>query len=131
MIAFARETTMSRLAFALLLIALVFPRTAWSAHLAGHDQLSSAASVHTHHHDHTHEHASDATQDDVTPNHSDADAGFTHDHGPSFSLAAALALPDGYDTPTSLAPADLVYERTGVLGALSHPDSLLRPPRTA
>lgn len=123
---------MSRLAFALLLLALVFPRVAWDAHLAGHEELSSAASAHTHHRDHTHEHAGDVAQDgDVTPHDDDGDAGFTHDHGPFYSLAAALVLPDGYDTPTWLAPADLVYERTGALGALSRPDSLLRPPRMA
>ena len=129
--------------FLILLCSLVVPRAAWGAHETGHEELSSASVVHTHHGSHIHEHSpahADAHADardfaDVRENLAENDGGvspegLTHEHGPSAPSTSAL-LPSGIDLST-MKGADrqhIVANYGGV--PLQHPESLLRPPRMA
>ena len=122
----------ARFAFLLLVCALVVPKAAWGAHLAGHEQMASVSAVHTHHSDHAHEHADDSAaadehgNDDTSP-----DEGLTHDHSPSLSLATAMLTPDDPQLSSWFAPTALRFNRSFAAAALSRPESLLRPPRAA
>jgi hypothetical protein len=122
---------MFRLMFFALLCSLVVPRAAWGAHLAGHEELSVAGSVHTHHADHAHEHAKDSTGHNTALDCEDGNDGLTHEHSPSFALGSADFLSDSLSMlvwPLA-SEAQVARERNGV--HLRHPESLLRPPRTA
>lgn len=122
----------ARFALLLLVCALVVPNAAWGGHLAGHDQISSASSVHTHHADHAHEQTSErATQDDNGFGTPAPEKGLTHDHTPSLSLATALLVPDDTQPAFPFVSSELRFARSFAADALSRPESLLRPPRAA
>lgn len=119
-------------ALLLLACALIVPRAAWSSHLSGHEELSSATTVHTHHGDHAHEHGdADNGESELTEDPANGAGDLTHEHGPSFALGSAVVLPDV--ASVSVWPRSV--EPRGELdlggGPLQSPDSLLRPPRTA
>ncbi len=119
------------LALLLLVSALIVPRAAWDAHEAGHESLSSANAVHTHHDGYAHEHDGAQTDDGQGIDSGESDSGLTHEHGPSFAQASAIVLPNA-DTLPILRLSKYVYvERASGSAPLHHPDSLLRPPRTA
>lgn len=118
----------------LLISALVVPRAAWGAHLSGHDDLSTAGAVHSHHGDDSHEHEHETGKNlvgDSSPGAgSDGEQdNLTHDHSPSFAVSGAIVLPDDAVLPALnvVAASTESMERSGT--SLSHPDSLLRPPR--
>jgi hypothetical protein len=120
------------LAFLLLLCALVVPRVAWSAHLAGHDELASVASVHTHHGDHVHDHGyEDAPVADHNSGDDASGEGLTHEHSPSLSVVAALLAPETASIGGQIAPTLVQTNWTNAPAADSRPDSILRPPRAA
>ena len=122
----------ARFALLLLVCALVVPKAAWGAHLAGHEQMTSASAVHTHHADHAHEHADDsAAADEHGADGTSPDEGLTHDHSPSLSMATAMLTPDDPQLSSWFAPTDLRFARSFAAAALSRPESLLRPPRAA
>lgn len=114
------------LALVLLVSALVVPRAAWGAHLSGHDDLSSAGAVHSHHGDHSHE---DEAIDSDAGEHDDGPVDLTHDHRSALAIAGDIPLPEA--APVGAATATQSTE--GItelhLRVLSRPDSLLRPPR--
>jgi hypothetical protein len=124
---------MTRLLFIVLLCSLVVPRAAWGEHLAGHDQLSVSGAVHTHHGNHAHEHdVQDSAEHDGTLDGENGNDGLTtHDHSTAFAVGSAVVLPDSVTLlPWPLtAEAEVAREPDGK--RLRHPDSLLRPPRTA
>ncbi len=115
----------------MLVSALVVPRAAWGAHLSGHDDLSTAGAMHSHHEDGTHEYDSSPSSagDSSMVADDEQDNGLTHDHSPSFAVSGAVVLPDSAVLPDLhvLAASTESMERSGT--SLSHPDSLLRPPR--
>jgi hypothetical protein len=126
----------SRLALLLLVCALVVPKVAWGAHLAGHEQMAANASVHTHHGNHAHEHAAEEADDQTSADEQATkgvgpDQGLTHDHSPSLSLAAATLSSDYLRLSSWFARAELRFDRSFESDALSRPESLLRPPRAA
>jgi len=127
-----RLTMYRILALVLLVSALVAPRAVWGAHLSGHDDLSAAGAVHSHHGDHTHEPDGDKLSvDESSEIVSGEEDGLTHDHQPTFAIAGAMVLPEEAVLP-ALAVADasnVAFERLGA--SLSRPESLLRPPRVA
>ena len=127
------HTEMVRLcALLLLACALIVPRAAWSAHLSGHEELSSASVVHTHHGDHAHEHGEANTAKGEAPGEPATDTrDLTHEHSPSFALGSAVVLPDVASLSVCLRSVDLHGELDPGGGPLQSPDSLLRPPRTA
>jgi hypothetical protein len=119
-----------RLAFVLLVCAIVAPKTLWGAHLAGHAELSSESAVHTHHGDHVHELAGDkALPDDHGADGAGPGQGLAHDHGPCVSLTSAWLLPEDPELPASFVSTDLRFERSFAAKVVSRPDSFLRPPR--
>jgi hypothetical protein len=114
----------------LLVSALIVPRAAWGAHLSGHDDLSAAGAVHSHHGDDSHDHDSNQLSADASSVTGDGEQdGLTHDHSPSFAVSGAIMLPcDAVLHALSVVVASTEnMERSGT--SLSHPDSLLRPPR--
>lgn len=121
-----RSTVFRILALVLLASALVVPRAAWGAHLSGHEELSSAGAVHSHHDDRAHEHSAageDGTEQDNAPDD------LTHDHKPAFAVGGDMPLPE-------ISPVSAVIGARSPEGltelhlrVLSRPDSLLRPPR--
>jgi hypothetical protein len=122
--------------FLILLCTLIVPRASWSEHAAGHEELSSANVVHTHHGSHVHEHENEHEDADLVANEADGDPsedqdGLTHEHSPSIALGSALMLP----AEIELMAVDLVRSRHLVAKyggvPLPRPESLLRPPRTA
>jgi hypothetical protein len=132
MLASYRRKVFRFLTLILLVSALIVPRAAWGAHLSGHDDLSTAGAVHAHHDDDSHEHETgkflvgDPSIDTDSEGEQD---GLTHDHSPSFAVSAAIVLPDDAILPALnvVAASTESMERSGT--SLSHPDSLLRPPR--
>lgn len=121
-----------RFALLLLVCALVVPKTAWGAHLAGHEQLSASFSVHMHHADHAHEQMTDEAQDaDEGSDGASPDQSMVHDHGPSLSLNAALAQTGDLGIEAWVSASNLTFDRDYAANAHSHPESLLRPPRNA
>lgn len=118
--------------FLILLCTLVVPRAAWSAHEAGHEELSSAIVVHTHHGDHVHEREdADTGVDEAGEDAGDNAGGLTHEHSPSIALGAALILPDEIALSTII-PVRSSHDFARYGGVpLLRPESLLRPPRTA
>lgn len=121
------------LSLLLIVCALVGPRAAWGAHLAGHEELTSGTAVHTHHGDHAHEHAAPAPEHEAALDaEPDEDGALTHDHGSADALVSAMLLPNVSanfpDVPTI---AGVLFDRARNFGALKHPESLLRPPRLA
>lgn len=124
-------------ALVLLVCALVVPRAAWSAHLAGHENLTSQLSVHSHQSDHGHEHEeprSDGVDVHAVDETGGGDAhsgGLTHDHSPSLSLASAWLMADDAAFETWPAPGRHNPDRTIAPNAHSRPESVLRPPRAA
>jgi hypothetical protein len=123
---------MLRLLFLALLCSLVVPRAAWGAHLAGHGDLSVAAAVHTHHADHAHEHdgKNPAEHDDALGGE-DGDDGLTHEHSPAFAVGSGEVPPELITLSDWPLSAEDQVERETAGEHLRHPDSLLRPPRTA
>ncbi len=113
-----------------LVSALIVPRAAWGAHLSGHDDLSTAGAVHSHHDDDSHDHDSNQLSADVSSVTGDGEQdGLTHDHSPSFAVSGAIVLPDDAVLP-ALSVVAASTERTERSGSsLSHLASLLRPPR--
>lgn len=123
---------MARLLFLALLCSLIVPRAAWGAHLAGHEELSVAGAVHTHPGDHAHEHEVEASAEhDGALDSEDGNDGLTHEHSPAFALGSAVVLPDSVSLTSCSLGAEAQVERESVGRHLRHPDSLLRPPRTA
>ncbi|KEO86026.1 hypothetical protein EH30_09255 [Erythrobacter sp. JL475] len=122
----------ARFALLILVCALVVPKTAWGAHLAGHEQMASASAVHMHHADHAYEDATDEApvagegSDGTSP-----DQNMVHDHGPSSSLNAALAQTGDIGIGAWVSATNLTFDRDYAANAHSHPESLLRPPRNA
>lgn len=118
------------LALFVLCAALVVPRTAWGAHLSGHEGLSASNSAHSHHDDHLHEHAVGGEAQGDLADPEDSRDGLTHDHQSASGVMAAATLPDALSFPiAALGTADLTSaERRAA--PLSRPESLLRPPRT-
>lgn len=113
-------------ALVLLVSALVVPRAAWGAHLSGHEDLSSAGAVHSHHDNHAHEHsAGDAERDEQN----DAPGDLMHDHKPAFAIGGDIPLPEISPVDTVLAARSVEGLNELHLAVLSRPDSLLRPPR--
>ena len=118
--------------FLLIACALVVPSAAWGAHLAGHAQLGSAEATHTHHSDHAHEADFETKAPDEQGSEGSAPIkGMTHDHGSSHSHSGAFLKPDESLTLSALISDKLLFDRDSSVHALSHPDTLLRPPRTA
>lgn len=116
----------------LIACALVVPTAAWGLHLVGHAQLASAESTHTHHSDHAHEADSQIKASDEQGGEGSAPIkGMTHDHGSSHSHVSAFLKPDESLTLSSLISDQLLFDRYSSADALSRPDTLLRPPRTA
>ena len=125
---------LARFAFIFLICALVVPRAAWGAHLAGHEELTSSSSVHTHHADHAHEHegkVDSGYQNDADNDSDSAGKGLTHDHSPSLSLLTALLLPSEMKLSTWFTPLGQRFSLNFGADERSHPGSLLRPPRAA
>lgn len=120
------------IALVFLLCALVVPRTAWSVHLAGHDDISSQIAIHTHQGDHAHDHgrAGPHATDEAGDDDSSGD-GLTHDHNPPLSLASAWLIADEAVFEVWFARSDHGFDRTVAADAHSSPESVLRPPRTA
>ena len=110
------------LALVLLVSALVVPRAAWGAHMSGHEDLSSAGAVHSHHHEHS---AGDAEPDEQD----DAPGDLTHDHKPAFAIGGDIPLPEISPVDTVIAARSVEGLNELHLAVLSRPDSLLRPPR--
>jgi hypothetical protein len=122
---------MVRLLFLALLCSLVVPRVAWSAHVAGHEVLTTAGAVHTHHGDHTHEHdAESSTEHDPVSDTENESDGLTHEHEPAFALGSAVIIPDAVSLTVWPASSEVQVSRESVGRNRKHPDSLLRPPRT-
>lgn len=121
-----RDIVFRILTLVLLVSALIVPRAAWSAHLSGHEDLSSVGAVHSHHDDHAHEHS--ASGDD-TVEHDNAPGDLTHDHKPAFAVGGDIPLPEisPVNAATGARSAEGLTELH--LKVLSRPDSLLRPPR--
>jgi hypothetical protein len=121
-----------RLVLIALICALVVPRMAWETHLAGHEAMSTAAVVHSHHSDHMHEQDADQPAPDRTAAHEDeADGGIRHDHTPMHAVSTAM-LPD--DVPvlaTWFAPTEMLFDLTSTARACAHTECLVRPPRAA
>lgn len=116
----------ARFALLLMVCALVVPKAAWGAHLAGHEQMASASAVHTHHADHAHVHADEqSAADQQGTSDASPDKGLTHDHGPSLSLATAMLAPDDPQLSSWFAATDLRFDRSFAAAALSRPESLL------
>jgi hypothetical protein len=123
---------MVRLLFLVLLCSLVMPRAAWGAHLTGHQELSVAGAVHTHHGNHAHEHdVPDSVEHNGALDGEGGEDGLTHDHSTAFAVGSAVVLPDPVTLSSWQLPveAKVARERNGK--HLRHPESLLRPPRTA
>lgn len=122
----------ARFALFVLICALVVPSAAWDAHVSGHDELSSQASLHTHHADHAHEQSGDTALEDQQERSQGAPGkALTHDHGPSQSLSAGLLASVG-PTPLSWPASDIMhFVRNSTDDAQSRQQSLLRPPRHA
>ncbi len=116
-------------ALLLLVCALIVPRAAWSAHLSGHEVLSSASVVHTHHGDHAHEHSDADTAKSEARGNPGGDADLTHEHSPSFALGSAVVLPDVASESVWPRSVDLRGEFDTGGGPLQSPESILRPPR--
>ena len=119
-------------ALLLMICALLMPRMAWGAHMAGHDDLLTASAAHTHHDGHSHETASDHELAGAALADPDTGDGFTHDHQAAQALVTAVVLPDAVDAP-GFRPQDGAarYARLPSHAPPTHADSLLRPPRLA
>jgi hypothetical protein len=123
---------MTRLLFLALLCSLVVPRAAWDAHMAGHDELTVAGAVHTHHGDYAHEHeVEDSAEPDGVLDGEDDTDGLTHEHSSAFALGSAVVLPDSVTLASLPQSAEPQVERGSAGRHFRHPESLLRPPRTA
>lgn len=128
-------------ALLLLISALIVPRMAWSAHEAEHNYERSVA--HVHHGDHTHEvndHAHDEHEDrehmdreHTHHSHDDlGDAPLAHDHLAADVLSVMAAIADTIATEQPFFGSEAgVPERRSSGAPSGHPDTLLRPPRTA
>lgn len=120
------------LALMLLVCALIVPRTAWDAHLAGHESQPSISAVHTHHADIVHEHSGPETGDRDASVDTDSDEdGLTHEHSPSLALSSAMTLPDVGVLPPWRQISVTPFDREHDAGPQRNPESLLRPPRAA
>ncbi|GGN55935.1 hypothetical protein GCM10011349_33130 [Novosphingobium indicum] len=119
-----------RFALLLLVCSLVVPATAWSAHLAGHEQLSAANQIHTHYGPGALEKSqAPAFADDHDGNDEGTDKGLTHDHAPSLAMGTAVMLPHAPALAAWIEGSDLLFDRSIAQVAHSRPESLLRPPR--
>jgi|TARA_B110001454_G_scaffold195461_1_gene197747 hypothetical protein len=126
----------ARLGLLLVLCAMLLSGRAWDAHLAVHEQLSSATAVHTHHSDHVH--AVDpvasfekAALGDAPADQRDPERGLTHSHGSMAGHGFALLSADHTEFAGLPSAKELHFPPRASLAAISRPNSLLRPPRTA
>ncbi|MCL6250450.1 hypothetical protein M3P36_05245 [Altererythrobacter sp. KTW20L] len=122
---------LARLSLFLLLCALIVPRTAWDAHLVGHEELAVSGAVHTHHSEHAHEH-DDSSGKHALADAQDGDGSLTHDHSPSFALASADVVSNGATADALPLVGRSMHEaRSEHFTVVRRPESLLRPPRLA
>jgi hypothetical protein len=115
----------------------VIPRTAWSAHLAGHEAVASLATTHAHHGEHSHgtgshdHHAKAGVVDQATDEDGDEGSDWSHDHSSSFALGAAVVVPSLDVTPLPALRAEPRVDPGDAATPAQRPSSLLRPPRQA
>jgi hypothetical protein len=120
-----------RLALIVFIFALAVPRFAWATHEAGYDALSTIAAVHTHHAGHVDEHDGEPSAEHFADEGDGDDRSLTHDHRALHAVAAAMLPADAVMLTNWFASANMHFDISVAPAALSRPDSLLRPPRTA
>jgi hypothetical protein len=121
---------MARLSFIILLFALIVPRAAWGAHMAGHEEISTTA-VHQHHDVDYHSHGEVDGEISEPLNLNDA-GGIAHNHTPA-DVLSSIDVPDigGSSGEIRYWPESHAMDLRSHWFPSPAPPSLLRPPRTA